>query len=179
MNFNKSSLIAFLLLIGKVSVQYKSCDYYQRLTVGATYFIASPGYSRNYNRGAECRWAAESPPGYHVALNCNDVKLPLVLSCRSDRILVSRSGRASLSDGKAHCGVASFTENSVSTRMVVALKSGALSRGGKFKCSFRAVANTCSCGQLNRGKIGECCNRDEPSMIFRGCLFQSVDPKLK
>lgn len=156
MNFNKSSLIAVLLLIGKVSNQYKSCDYYQRLTVGATYFIASPEYSRNYKRGAQCRWAAESPPGYHVALNCNDVKLPSVLSCRSDKILVSRTGRASLSDGKAHCGGASFKENSVSTRMVVVLKTEALSKGGKFKCSFKAVANTCNCGQLNRGKIGEC-----------------------
>lgn len=155
MNFNKSSLIAILLLIGKLFAQYKSCDYYQRLTVGATYFIASPGYSRNYKRGAECRWAAEAPSGYKVSFNCDDVKLPSALSCRSDKILVSKSGKANLSDGKVHCGSASFTEISASTRMVVALKTGTLSKGGKFKCSFRAVASTCSCGQLNRGKIGK------------------------
>lgn len=155
MNFNKSSLIAVLLLIGKVFPENKNCDYYQRLTVGATYFIASPGYSRNYKRGAECRWAAEAPPGYKISFNCNDVKLPSELSCRSDKIMVSRTGRANLGDGKVHCGEASFTETSASTRMVVALKTGKLSKGGKFRCSFRAVASTCSCGQLNRGKIGE------------------------
>jgi hypothetical protein len=157
MNSLETLSIIVLSLIGKVSAQSKACDFYQELKPGKIYTIASPRYPQNYLRGTDCRWAAEAPPGYKISLGCNEVRLPLVLRCndRVDRILVSPSGRVNLSDARRHCGGVSFSETSLSTRMLVALKSGPFISGKRFKCSLKAVADNCSCGQLNRGRIGE------------------------
>lgn len=157
MNCLKTLSIIVLSLIGKVSAQSKACDFYQALKPGVIYTIASPRFPQNYLRGTDCRWAAEAPSGYKVSLKCNEVRLPLVFPCndRVDRILVSPYGKVNLADARRHCGGVSFTETSFGTRMLVALKSGPFISGQRFKCSLKAVANSCSCGQLNRGRIGE------------------------
>jgi hypothetical protein len=162
MVFPETLLIIALQLIGKVgkvSTQSNGCDFYQALKPGDIYDIASPRYSRNYLRGTECRWAAEAPPGYKISLECLDVRLPPSFLCndRADRILVSRTGKVNLVDGRRHCGGVSFSEMSSSNRMVMVLKTSPLTRGGRFKCSLKAVTttNNCNCGTLNRGKIGE------------------------
>lgn len=155
MNFLKTLSVFVFLLIEKV----KTCDFYQALKPDVIYTIVSPNYARNYFRGTDCRWAAEAPPGFKVLLNCNEVRLPLVFLCgdRIDRILVSNSGRVNLADARRHCGGVAFTETSTSTKMVIALKTTPTSRGGRFKCSLKAVPNSCRCGQLNRGRIGAFC----------------------
>jgi hypothetical protein len=142
-------------LVGKLSSQSNKCDYYQALKPSVIYTISSTRYPQNYVRGTDCRWAAEAPPGYKVSLTCNEVKLPATFFCNGDRILVSLVGRADLRDGRKHCGGVAFMETSSSTRMTIALKTGQLTRGGRFKCALKAVANSCSCGQLNSGRIGE------------------------
>lgn len=156
MNSLQSSLITVLILIGKVFPQLNGCDYYQALQINSVYTIKSPNYSQNYLRGSDCRWAAEAPPGYKILLNCNEMQLPAPFFC-SDKILVSNTGRTDLRDARRHCGSTLFSETSTSTRMTIALKTGPFSRGGKFKCSLKAVKNNCNCGQVNRGRIGECC----------------------
>lgn len=158
MNFPQTLPIITLLLIGKVSTQSKACDFYQPLKPDVVYTIASPRFPQNYLRGTDCRWAAEAPTGYKVSLSCAEVRLPLVFLCndRSDRILVSLSGKVNLSDARRRCGEVSFTETSSSNRMIIALKTVQRTRGGRFKCSLKAVSNTnsCNCGLLNRGRIG-------------------------
>lgn len=149
------SLLLLLSGIEQSATVTKGCDYYQALKPGVIYSIASPRYSHNYMRGADCRWAASAPPGYKIELTCNDFRLPNSMSCRGDRVLVSATGRTDLRDGKRHCGSSKLSATSVSTKMTVGLKAGAFSMGGKFKCSMKTVGNSCSCGQLNRGKIGE------------------------
>lgn len=157
MYFPETLAIIAFLLIEKVSAQSKACDFYQAMEPNVVYTISSPKYSNNYLRGTDCRWAAEAPLGYKISLACAIVRLPSTFLCndRADRILVSRSGKANLSDGRRHCGGVSFTETSFGDRMVIALKTSPLSRGGRFKCSLKAVANNCSCGLLNRGRIGK------------------------
>lgn len=155
MNFLASSLITILILIGKVFPQSNGCDYYQALKPDVTYTITSPKYSLNYLRGSDCRWAAEAPPGYRILLSCSEVRLPTSFFCSGDRILVSNAGRADLRDATRHCGSSSFSETSASNRMTIALKTGTFSRGGKFKCLLKTVGSSCSCGQVNRGRIGE------------------------
>jgi CUB domain len=160
MIFLETLSIIMFLLIGKVSTALEACDYYQELKPGVVYTIASPKYPKKIVRGADCRWAAETEPGYKISLDCFEVRLPPVYRCgdRVERILVSTSGKANLSDAKRRCGSVSFTEISASTRMTIALKTGPSSyKGGRFKCSLRAVTSNCSCGQLNRGRIGEFC----------------------
>jgi hypothetical protein len=156
MFFHKTLPIIALLLIVNVATQFKGCDFYQALEHGLIYTIVSPGYSRNYLRGTNCRWAAEASPGYKILLSCTDVRLPTTFLCndRADRILVSPSGNVNLNDARRHCGGVSFTETSSSNRMVMALKTALFTRGGRFKCSLRTIANNCNCGLLNRGKIG-------------------------
>lgn len=149
-----SRLIVALVLIGKVSAQSKDCDFFQALKPDTVYTIASPKYSQNYAYGTDCRWAVEAPPGYKVSLSCDNVALPSTFLCLGDRLLVSRSGRTDVRDGKSYCGAAPFTETSTSYRMTIALKTWFLSQGGRFKCSMRAIVASCACGQLNRGKIG-------------------------
>lgn len=153
MNFLEILLI-ITLLVAKISSQSKSCDYYQAVKPGIIYSIMSPNFSQNYQLGTDCRWAAEAPAGHQVSLSCNQVKLPTTFACFGDRILVSNTGRADLRDGKKHCGASSFSETSVSTRMTLALKTGRFSWGGSFKCSLKTVTNSCSCGLINRGRIG-------------------------
>lgn len=152
-SLNVYSIITFLL-IGKVFSQSKDCDYYQALKADTLYTIASPKYSQNYPYGSDCRWSAEAPPGYKVAMTCDSMALPSTILCMGDKILVSRTGRTDVRDGKAYCGASSFNETSTSNRMTIALKTWIFSRGGRIKCSLRAVASSCTCGQLNRGKIG-------------------------
>jgi hypothetical protein len=163
MVFLETLPIIALLLIGKVATQFNGCDFYQAVQPGVTYTVASPRYSRNYLRGTNCRWAAEAPPGYKISLACADVRLPPSFLCndRADRILVSLSGKVNLYDARRHCGGVSFTETSSSNRMVMALRTAPFTRGGRFKCSLRAVANDCNCGLLNRGKIGKKYNSSE------------------
>lgn len=156
---NSSLIIIIFLIIGCVSKaqqQSKRCDYFQALKPNGVYSIASPGFSRNYLRGTDCRWAAEAPPGYKILLLCHEVRLPNSLRCKNDRIIVSNTGRSDLRDGKTRCGSASFSETSTSTKMTIALKTGAFTKGGRFKCSLKTVANSCNCGLANRGRIGEC-----------------------
>jgi hypothetical protein len=157
MNLQETLLIIVIsTFIGKVFTQFEleHCDFYQSLELNVTYSIASPNFSENYLRGTDCRWAAEAPPGHKIFLNCRQVNLPRTFACNGDRILVSNTGRVDLRDGRKYCGGVEFAETSRSTRIIIALKSGLRSRGGKFKCSLKTVANSCSCGQLNRGRIG-------------------------
>lgn len=156
MTIQKVSIIIIIVIfiVGKASSQSKHCDYFEALKVGKTYVIASPGYSGNYKGGTDCRWAAEAPPGYKISLNCNDVKLSSPLLRCGDQISVSKTGRPDLRDGKSHCRSGAFSETSSSTRITISLKTRALSRGGRFKCSMKAIVNSCNCGQLNKGKIG-------------------------
>lgn len=155
MNILETLLIACLILIGKVFPQMNGCDYYQALQPDVNYTITSPNYSQNYLRGSDCRWAAEAPPGYKILLSCNEVRLPQSFFCSGDRILVSVIGRTDLRGSTPHCGSTSFSETSASTKMTIALKTGLFSRGGKFKCSLKAVSSGCSCGLVNRGRIGQ------------------------
>lgn len=153
MNFRKISLIAVFILIESVYLQYRGCDYFQAVKLETNYLISSPRYSQNF-LGNECRWAAEAPPGNEISVNCTEVRLQPTLSCYGDRILVSKSGRTDLRDARRYCGGASFSESSTSTKITIALKTGSFSQGGKFKCSLKAVASRCICGQVNRGRIG-------------------------
>lgn len=154
MNCLESLLITVLILIGESLSQLRGCDYYQALEPEFNYTIASPKYSENTFRPNDCRWAVEAPPGYKILLSCNEVRLSSFF-CSSDRISVSNTGRTDLRNAKQHCGSSAFSETSLSTRMTIALKTGKFSRDGKFKCSLKAVVNGCSCGQFNRGRIGE------------------------
>lgn len=145
-----------LLLVGSADSQYKGCDYFQAMKPGKLYSIAT----KKIGRSSNCRWSAEAPPGYRISLVCHEVNLPSTLLCRGDEIMVSISGRADLRGGKRHCGNASFIETTISRKITVALKS----RSGELKCSLKAIANvsnSCTCGQQNRGRIGECIDNNE------------------
>lgn len=148
------SLIIALKLIEEVSLQYEGCDYFEELKPDTTYFISSPRNSENLLWGDDCRWAAEASFGNKILLNCNEVRIQPSISCYGDSILVSMSGRTDLSDAKRYCGMTSFSETSTSTKITIALKTRSVSIGVRFKCSLQAVASNCSCGQVNRGRIG-------------------------
>lgn len=154
MNF-LGNFVALFIAFLEVAAEFRGCDYFQALRIGAVYSIASSGYPRNYNRGASCRWSAEAPPGYIIQLNCNEVRLPLSTSCLGDQLLVSTSGRTDLRDGRRYCGSGSFTMESKSTRLTVGLRALTNSRGGKFRCSMKTKANSCECGRRNLGRIGK------------------------
>lgn len=181
MNFLETLSIIVFLLIGKVSTQSNGCDFYQELELDIIYTISSPRFPQRYLRGTDCRWAAEAPAGYKISLDCYEVRLPPVFQCtdKVDRILVSSVGNANLTDGKRYCGGVPFTETSSSTRMVFALKTGPFIRGGRFKCSLKAVRASCSCGQLNRGRIGECCRKQFVKASDKYLMFQLVGRKRK
>ena len=154
MNFIIVLICVTFTLIEIVWLQYAGCDYFQELNSEDVYLISSPN-SQIFLQSVECRWAAEAPPEHTLHLDCNEVRLQPTPSCYGDRILVSRSGRSDLRDAKRYCGGASFSETSTSTKITIALKIGLFSAGGKFKCSLKAVASNCSCGQTNKGRIGE------------------------
>jgi CUB domain len=163
-------LIIFVALIGPASLQFGSCDYSQTLTNGTVYSIASTRYPQNYRRGDDCRWAVVAPPGYRATLSCDEVAVPVSFLCLGDSIFVSRTGRTDVRDGRRYCGNSSFYEKSDSTRMTIIFRPGLLTRGGRFKCTMRAVEDTCSCGQLNRGKIGKfarACEHKSKKMKFQ------------
>ena len=151
----KWSLVTFIILLHKAASQFNGCDYFQPLKLGASYIIASPKYPNKYERGTNCRWAAEAPTGYKIALECNDVSLPTSVFCAGDKILVSRTGRTDFQDGIKYCGTGKFSENSSSTRMTIALRAGLFGMfNGRFMCTLKIVSSNCNCGQLNRGRIG-------------------------
>ncbi|CRL05673.1 CLUMA_CG018706, isoform A [Clunio marinus] len=128
----------------------KSCDYFQSMKPNVLYTIQ---VSRSNQRNLDCRWAAEAPAGHKISLTCDKVRLPTSFFCLNDRITVSTTGRTDLRDGKSYCGRRQFEALSVSTKMTVALKTGAITLGAKFKCSMKTVIDGCRCGQVNRGKI--------------------------
>lgn len=152
MNFRTG--LVFGILFSLASSQYKGCDYFQALRPGEIFVIAPPRYSQNFLFGNECRWAVKVPSGNKILLNCNHEAK--TFPCYGDSILVSKSGRADLSDANKYCGRVSFSESSTSTKITIAVKTEAFSTGSKLKCSLRAVADNCSCGQINRGRIGKC-----------------------
>lgn len=141
-------LIVMNILIGQILAKLDGCDYFQPLQSGDEYLFTWPRFYVS-----DCRWAAEAPPGYKVHVACREVYFPFSFYCKRDRILVSTTGRGDLLDGIKHC--APFSETSTSTKLTMAVKTGSLAVEGDFKCSLKAVANSCSCGHLNRGRIGE------------------------
>lgn len=156
MKLNWFVCMASMLISTSQSRLYRGCDFFQRLSSNVTYTITSPRYSRTYPSGVSCRWAIEAPPAHNVLVNCQDVKMPSSKLCSRDGILVSTTGRADLRDASLHCGKRSFKLQSKSTRMTMALRTSRFNKaGGRFKCSLRAVGDSsCSCGQMNRAKIG-------------------------
>lgn len=144
-------VLIVLMTVGSAALQFKGCDFFLALKPGSHYTITSPQISRS----SDCRWVAKAPPGYRISLACSEFKPPSTLICRGDKIIVSVNGRADLKDGKEHCGNASFVETTVGTKITVALKSDS----AKLKCSLKTVPNSCNCGQINRGRIGECTAR--------------------
>lgn len=136
--------------------EFGDCDFFQKLTTTSQFTITSPGYPESYTRGTQCRWAAEAPPGYKISLNCYEVQLSSTLSCLGDNLSVSQSGRVDLADAKRFCGSSPFEVESTGYPMTIALKVGGISKGGRFRCSVKAVKNNCECGTRNRGKIGKC-----------------------
>jgi hypothetical protein len=74
-------LVLFFIGLVRISVaqDFKNCDYYQDLFIGAEYEVFSPGYDGNYQMGTNCRWAAEAPPGYKIELNCDDISMLWVI----------------------------------------------------------------------------------------------------
>lgn len=164
--------IFLIVLIAAVSAElkFKGCDVFQALSPGKHYTIKSPRVSRS----SDCRWAEKAPPSYRSSLACNEVKLPLTLLCRGERITLSLNDRADLRDGERHCINASFAETTVSTKITVAMKS----QSAKLKCSLKTVPNSCTCGQLNRGRIGECSARTMNRKL-NGLLLKLAELQLK
>lgn len=131
-------------IILMVNGQYGSCDYYQNIAVGSIYPLFSPGYERNsnYTGGTNCRWTAQTDARYQIVLNCQEMALPNVCicgkidlnsanqklfccffiqsnGCTRDRIVVSRSGSSSFTDGQSACGSTRFFVQSFSNQMAL------------------------------------------------------------
>lgn len=150
--------ILFLLILSDFSItldQYGNCDFFQKLSTTSQFTITSPRYPGNFLRDTKCRWAAEAPPGFKISLNCFEFQLPSSSWCSLDNLSISQTGRVDLGDAKRFCGWSPFQVESTSYRMTIALNVGRFSKGGRFRCSIRALKNNCNCGVRNRGKIGK------------------------
>lgn len=67
--------------------------------------------------------------------------------------MISRRGRADLSDGERYCGYGSTTFQSLSIRATFSLQAPFNSPGGRLRCMVTPVMNSCQCGVRNRGRI--------------------------
>lgn len=74
MFFMGEGFVFFIVFASLVSGQFTDCDYYENLFLGIEYNIGISSDSTN----THCRWAAEAPPGYQVAIDCHDIALPWV-----------------------------------------------------------------------------------------------------
>lgn len=54
-----------------------SCDYYQFIELGQTYYVYNTGYPNSYRGENHCTWTTESP--YTLRVNCT-VDMPSVSS---------------------------------------------------------------------------------------------------
>lgn len=105
-----------------------------------------------YSAGDDCRWIAVAPAGYVLELNCGPFRIPSSSNCVNDRLEISLSGRSDLADAQLICGTGTFTKNSQSNRLVVALRVAARTNGGIFACTIK-TAQECKCGRRKTSRI--------------------------
>lgn len=171
-------VLKVLLLLGtilKIKSQNADCDFYQLMDVEKKYEIFSRDFKND--RGAKsfknCRWAAETQPGYRIKIKCDSVclLLPNILLLKSiigiekkmfsfqlpgcsNKLTISRRGRVDLADGEIYCGyMGSISLNSESTKMTISLKMGRLPLGSRFRCYLMSELDPCICGTRNQEKI--------------------------
>ncbi|XP_053670994.1 venom serine protease-like [Anopheles nili] len=133
------------------SAQYAGCDYALDVTSGQSFSIYSPYYGGFYPAYTQCRWTLSTTQGSRIALACSDVSLPMSTSCNTDRLVVSKTGQSSLSDGQAYCGTGVLNTESTSNRLVVALQIPGATQGGRFYCTATKIE--CQCGLRRTRKI--------------------------
>lgn len=76
----------------------------------------------------------------------------------NDKLQVSKGGLISLADAVNYCGTGKTAVESTSNRIVIALRSGTSSKGGKFKCTLtsKLLPVSCNCGK--RRMVKKCGN---------------------
>ncbi|KAG8228669.1 hypothetical protein J437_LFUL008906 [Ladona fulva] len=139
---------------------YYGCDYYQKIPIGSTYYIFSPGFDSGttFPKGIACRWEAEAPVMSHLELNCMHFKVGKrdfkSNNCTNDRLLVSATGDPAMTDAEVHCGEGNFKITSARNKMLlVFLADDENDPMDRFLCYIKAVRDevlACDCGQWNQ-----------------------------
>lgn len=142
-------VITVLSFICIVKAQFERCDVLR--TISSAGQSVSVNYPGSITPGTNCLYKVVAPVDTIVEASCRFT----VPNCRTEKLLVSRSGDKQTRDATTHCGRGSLLHRSIGNEIVVALRSSK-SGGSSFNCVFKSIQLTnsyCDCGWNVRAKI--------------------------
>ncbi|GAB1860366.1 Venom serine protease 34-like [Camponotus japonicus] len=146
----KAVLFGLLLLLFILTETKQSCNYYQNLEVGQTYYAFNPEYPNEFKGEANCIWQMTSP--YDVKINCTiNISNKTINTGRCEQNLTIQFDKK---ETKSVCKNDTFIIEGMNP--IIIFNSTKKSQGIKFLCKIeveKVLDKNCSCGKKKTTRI--------------------------